>query len=247
MAAHPVFLPPDDPNVSIWRYMDFTKYLALLDSSALYFARADQFDDPFEGASTKANLNARPEWYSGPEWSTGKGQEALASLPKMYEASRRWTYINCWHANEVESAAMWRLYAQSNEAIAVGSTFAKLAKQMPEFTHVGVVQYIDYETEFIPESNLFYRFMRKRKSFAHEREIRAVRQAPISVGDEVRALEANPALGILVPVSVPDLITRVHVAPTAPVWFAELVEKATKRFGLSLDVVRSSLDDSPVY
>jgi hypothetical protein len=227
--------------------MDFTKYLALLESNALYFARADQFDDPFEGASTKANLTARPAWYSGPEWGTEKAQEALAMLPKMYEASRRWTYVNCWHANEVESAAMWRLYARSNEAIAVRSTFAKLAAQMPDNTYVGVVQYIDYETEFIPESNSFYRFMRKRKSFAHEREVRAVRQAPITVGEEMKALQPNPALGIIVPVSLPDLITHVHVAPTAPPWFGELVEKSTRRFGLELPVLRSSLDDTPVY
>ena len=39
--------------------MDFTKFVSLLDKSALFFARADRLDDPFEGAYT--NLNMHPE------------------------------------------------------------------------------------------------------------------------------------------------------------------------------------------
>jgi hypothetical protein len=36
-------------------------------------------------------------------------------------------FVNCWHMNEHESAAMWRLYSQADEAICVQSTFARLA------------------------------------------------------------------------------------------------------------------------
>jgi hypothetical protein len=247
MVSHPVFVSPADKDVQIWRYMDFTKYVAMLQDRALFFSRADQFDDPFEGASTAANLTARGEWYSGPEWEDEKARAALESLPKIFEGSRKWTYVNCWHANEVESAAMWRLYARSNEAIAIQSTFRKLKEQLPEHTELGLVQYIDYDKDFIPDNNLFYRFMRKRKSFSHEREVRAIRQEPISDENTVKANEPNPELGLLVAMNLTQLIERVVVAPTAPPWFGNLVEAVTRRYDFRSPIVKSSLDQKPVY
>ena len=46
---HPVFEQPSDVNVRVWRYLDFTKLVSLVDSRRLYFTRADKFEDPFEG------------------------------------------------------------------------------------------------------------------------------------------------------------------------------------------------------
>ena len=40
-------LPLDTP---LWRYMDFTKFVAMLASKSLYFSRVDRLDDAFEGA-----------------------------------------------------------------------------------------------------------------------------------------------------------------------------------------------------
>jgi len=37
-------------NAPLWRYMDFSKFVSLLMNKGLYFARADTFDDFFEGA-----------------------------------------------------------------------------------------------------------------------------------------------------------------------------------------------------
>ena len=38
-------IPAD--NQILWRYMDFTKFVSLLDREELYFARSDYFEDPF--------------------------------------------------------------------------------------------------------------------------------------------------------------------------------------------------------
>jgi len=59
--AHPVFVQPDDPNVKVWRYMDFTKLVSLLDSRTLYFTRPDKFDDPFEGSLPHMDVAARQQ------------------------------------------------------------------------------------------------------------------------------------------------------------------------------------------
>lgn len=41
-------LPADQQK--IWRYMSFTKFVSMLDSGKLHFARADTFIDKFESA-----------------------------------------------------------------------------------------------------------------------------------------------------------------------------------------------------
>ena len=46
---HPTFIQPENEGIKVWRYMDFTKFVLLIDSRRLYFTRADKFDDPFEG------------------------------------------------------------------------------------------------------------------------------------------------------------------------------------------------------
>ena len=39
-----------NPADKLWRYMDLAKFLHLVLSGKLYFASADSFEDPFEGA-----------------------------------------------------------------------------------------------------------------------------------------------------------------------------------------------------
>ena len=56
---HPVFRQPDEPTIKVWRYMDFTKLVSLIDSRRLYFARVDLLGDPFEGSWPKINVAAR--------------------------------------------------------------------------------------------------------------------------------------------------------------------------------------------
>jgi hypothetical protein len=58
---HPDF-PAGSLDATIWRYIDFTKLVSILNSRSLFFARADQFDDPFEGSSTQANVEARADF-----------------------------------------------------------------------------------------------------------------------------------------------------------------------------------------
>ena len=43
-------------GATLWRYMDFTKLVSLLEHRAIFFARADKLGDPFEGAWSNVNL-----------------------------------------------------------------------------------------------------------------------------------------------------------------------------------------------
>ncbi|MDR6438766.1 hypothetical protein J2790_003933 [Paenarthrobacter nicotinovorans] len=58
--SHMYFADQPDPGSRLWRYMDLPKFLSLLEDSALYFARADQIVDGWEGATGPYNAQMRP-------------------------------------------------------------------------------------------------------------------------------------------------------------------------------------------
>lgn len=171
----------------------------------------------------------------------------LVAVLRLYP----YTIINCWHLNEYESAAMWKLYLKSNEGIAVRSTFNRLkvsfeAEKQDIF--IGKVRYIDYEKDWLPEGNLLYPFVHKRKSFAYEQELRAIIQ-------EFRYKENGDFdwsktpfdEGIYVQVDLETLIDKIYLAPTSPKWLFELVKAVTRIYKLDKEVLQSALDDVPVY
>jgi hypothetical protein len=247
---HPLFEKPDDENAAIWRYLDFTKFVSLLDRRALFFARADKMPDPFEGSSSKANVRLRPDVYKDmPEKSRDK---MLAEWAYLSRESRRFTLLNCWHISENESAAMWKLNLKTDEGVAIRSTFRRLAdslKMCTEYTvHIGKVKYIDYETDWLPEGNAFYPFLHKRRSFEHERELRAVIQKlPLVEGMGIDLAQPSPDAGAYVPVDVDLLLETVFVSPAAPAWFHELVSSVVGKYGFNKEVRRSKLGEDPVY
>jgi len=68
---HPAFESLADENAKIWRYLDFTKFVALLDWRALSFARVDELTDQFEGSLRKADAVSLLVGYANPptSWS----------------------------------------------------------------------------------------------------------------------------------------------------------------------------------
>lgn len=247
---HEVFEIPDDRNCKIWRYMDFTKFVAMLNNKALFFSRADLLGDSFEGSFSKENVRVRPIVYK--EMIKSANQAAISSIlevmKKCAEWVREWTYINCWHMNEHESAAMWKLYALSCEAIAIQSTYDRLFRCLPDDGFfVGKVKYIDYEKDVIPENNTFYPFVHKRKSFEHEREVRAVHQSLPARDGKLLVGVSNSETGRNVAVNLNDLIECIYLAPRVPLWFSKLVAETIEKYGIKRDVKSSRLDDSPVY
>jgi len=116
------------PAEKLWRFMDFAKFVSLLEEKALFFARADKLGDPFEGAAGIAERrsvwNDHYRQFFRELVATAPGQttalepevldkEAERLLDEMRQAmdhDLKRTFANCWHANTVESEALWRLY-----------------------------------------------------------------------------------------------------------------------------------------
>jgi hypothetical protein len=230
---HPAFKKPDSPGCTIWRYMDFTKFVSMLAKRGLFSPRVCCLDDPFEGSTPKANVLWREELATN----HGLERDAFAPLGAGLKWSRQWTLVNCWHMNDVESAAMWHLYSQSDEAIAIKSTFGLLDQCLGDHCYIGMVEYLDYDsdTDVIESRNNLATFVHKRKSFEHEKELRALFQdlPTIKRSDGLRAhdIHAEPHdNGRWVPVDLNELVTEVVVAPQAPPWFKELVEDVCDKY-----------------
>ena len=238
---HPVFTPPSNPNAMIWRYMDFTRYVAMLETGSLFFSRADRLDDPFEGTLSRQTMAAWLDLVRHHNL-----PDDFVDTPRRFaRAFRRHTFLNCWHLAEYESAAMWRLYSKTDEAIAVQSTFARLQEVLPEKAHVGLVRYVDYDSFVIPQGNTMWPFLFKRRSFEHEREVRAVIQEAPLRNNEIDLDFEPTATGKLVPVDLSGLIDTLYVAPLTPDWYLDLVVNVTKRYRFGHAVRRSRLQEDP--
>ncbi len=157
---HRVFEKPANENARIWRYLDFPKFVSILDKNALFFVRADKLGDPFEGSYSKANIAKRRRIYEK------MPLQVLRQLSEIYEKNRQFTLLNCWSLSDYESEALWKLYVKNSNGVAIQSTFKRLAESFREGTdnvYIGKVKYVDYMTELIPEGNSFYPFLYKRK------------------------------------------------------------------------------------
>jgi len=168
------------------------------------------------------------------------------AMAAPHPLDRQVVAVNCWHMNDYESAAMWPLYVPGNEGIAIQSTVGRLKRAFEpslENVVIGAVRYIDHSTDTIPRGNFLQAFLHKRKSFEHERELRALVFMPQNT-DGVQG--PVPEDGIDVTVDVRVLVEGIHLAPGSPVWFENTVRSTLKALGYDdLPVRRSGLDEEP--
>lgn len=234
---HPAFKAPEDSDAMIWRYLDFAKFVWLLDQRRLSMPHCQMMEDPFEGSTPLAEIERL-------EAQDRRDRDRLRQLAAEF---RKGYFVSAWHMNDVESEAMWKLFSASTNAVSLCTTFRRLRNALPPYVGVGVVHYIDYRRETLPDLDLFQWIMHKRKSFAHEREVRAVASlhTPDECGGrEIRA-QSNEA-GFYPPVDLPALIASVHVHPLAEPWFVDLVRRVVEKSGFDLPVHRSELAAKPL-
>ena len=242
---HTVFSKPENENAKIWRFMDFTKFVSLLEKKALFFCNSEKIGDPFEGSFSKKSI----EKMKNHPFFKNVNSQFFEQLSQTRRLMKKFHFLNCWHINDYESAAMWSLYLSNNEGIAVQSTFKKLADSFhnaKETIYIGKVNYIDYETATIPDDNVFWPFVHKRKSFENENELRVVLQK-IPSGQAIEWPSEPLIPGLYIPSDLEILIEEIYISPTAPSWFKDVVKVTTEKFQLNKNIQDSKLNERPVY
>lgn len=246
-----------EENAKLWRYMDFTKLVSLISTQQLYFCRADKFKDKFEGRlfgfqveDMRKNLEriiGEYEVYGTDrriviDSSVIEQAEILTDQAYyMADCDRERTFVNCWHLNEYESAAMWDLYLKSNEGIAIQTNFGRLKRSLnccKENIYIGRVKYIDHnkESNF---GNGLSPFFTKRNSFSHEQEVRLLYSATLD--NNSNALPDKNIIGVNFQINLEDLIESVYVSPDAAPWFVDVVKVVLNKFNIDVEVIHSKL------
>lgn len=257
----PIYPKPKDKDTKIWRYIDILKFLSLIDNRALFFSRADYLGDPFEGSipQTTGQINLNDDVNSGNVGGIvysddGTPHEAFTT----HDFFRKTTYICSFHVNSYESAALWSKYTLSKQGVAIQSTFNKLCNcfhvDRDENEKISLVKYIDYsnasEDTIAVQESAYLPLIHKRKSFEHEKELRAILTFPHQIfphgGELPKEILDNFPKGLLIPVDLEILIEKIYVAPTSPPWIKDLLTSISRKYDLNKEIMQSSLDDRPI-
>jgi hypothetical protein len=241
---HRCFKQPQSNTVKLWKYMDFTKFVALISSGQLFHCRSDKFRDPYEGSYPIRNRESDEIIFS--RIPSEYRENAIQQFYGFSEWTRQWTYISCWHVNEFESAAMWDLYAKTEEAIAIETTYEHLTLCLPDQAYIGLVEYINYNDQIIPVNNAFHPFLFKRKSFEHEREARTIIQELPYDDEKLNTERNNTIIGKNVQINTAKLIQRIYISPNAADWFTDLVKEVSSKYDINAPVIKSDLYTSPI-
>jgi hypothetical protein len=252
---------PDD-NVVIRKYLDWAKFVSMLTTRTLYFACPTEFGDPYEGLLPKSHIDAEAKILQAlvdqflplakhlasqpvPAGAEELCRRSLQGLDNALERMRRPIDkevtakfgVSCWHEGEHESDAMWKLYSGTGQGIAIESTIGQLRRSLDieQGLQIDRVRYMDFERDPIEKGHRHYRLFVKRKSFEHEKEVRAT------------ILLQEEGKGIPVSCNLDALITRIHISPLVECFVKDAVEAlcAGKTYPLDKPVLQSSLYDPP--
>lgn len=170
-------------NTLLWRYMDFSEMMYIVATKSFYLLRPDRYGDPLEG------------FYPG-------------ETTEVFQRRLRRVNTLCWHINDSESDAMWRLYSKNiYNAVAIVIPKGILKELFDDAYSMEVIKYIDYRSE-LPEMDRTYLY--KRKSFKHETELRIVRKSH---------LEQDASFTLMHPLGdsgLHKLLKRIYIHPEAP-------------------------------
>jgi hypothetical protein len=247
-------LPPD--NTPVWRYLSLAKLLAMLLSDTVFFPRADQFEDHFEGALTERSMK---------EFQAKHGLDYKENLLGLALQIPKQSYVSCWHISAVESVALWKIYAGIEGSIAIQSTVGTLKKIFEKSDEskesllvtqeLRAVQYIDYQKQSIELNDLTGPLCYKRHAFAFEKELRIIRQEFITGPSRARPEGKAILIGVVpegkgrsIHAPMNQLIHQISVAPSSPSWIRTLVAETLEKFGHdSIECKQSHLDELPEY
>ncbi|MFL9836339.1 DUF2971 domain-containing protein [Flavobacterium sp. ST-75] len=220
-----ITLPETDTIV--WKYLDLSKFLDLLLCKQLFMSRSDKFEDQYEGT------------FSEPTYEELKKiSENNPEFMDYYKSHRKNVVISSWHINEYESYAMWQIFTQNSEGLAIQSTVKRLQEALIHEgryeQHIGEVKYIDYKKEHIPFDNNFFPFLFKRKSFQYEKEVRII--------SNLAKHNLNINEGVKISIDINKLIEKIYIHPKSENWYKNLVFQLMEQLGFNFQVEKSDLE-----
>ncbi len=258
-------IPDDTP---IWRYMDMARFVALLTTKTLWFAKAAQFhDDPFEGFCRVTPLPPPQDEY-GEVWLSARtdGESKPVSVERMvaelvhcgqeyFENPGEHLYVNSWCLAD-ESMAMWQIYGANGCGIALKSSVGRYQRaidleQLRSQFAFGRVEYHN-DLEGCVDLHLDFRYgVRPMPGIGVWKKMLPLAFHKRTCFEHERewrgALyqDARPAPGCDIEADLNELVEAVHVGPRAPDFLFDAVKAVMDKFDLQRPLERSALLQPP--
>ena len=232
---HPEFIIERAKDLPLWRYMDFWKFLKLINSSELYFPNVEMMGDQHEGKIPQKifDLMLKEDELLG-----RKNKFAQNYKEFIENRLRKKTLILSWNANSTESFAFWKMYAKEKLGIAIKTNLDRLknsVKDAEENIYIGEVRYYDDNKPTYRTGNTFYTFLTKNNYYEFESEVRCIAQ----IENDDTATSKN------IKVDLDELIEEVYISPFAEKsGLLEIIEFLREKNNLGFKICISGVNDT---
>jgi hypothetical protein len=252
-------------ETAIWRYMDLPKFISMLSSNSLWFAKAAFFEDVYD-CSCEVIRPEMPQDAPEPKWITrivASRDPVQISRTRFFsdlcdEAAAHFDrapehiYVNSWCLAD-QSMAMWQIYGSDGCGIAVKSSIDQyqrsVALDIPEqqfkFDRVeydldcGWNSTIDLSRGSTPVGSGVWRELLK---------IAFHKRTCFAYENEWRAAlyqDKRDITGCSVPADLDILVSEIYVGPKASQLDFEVVSAVMEKFDLEKPLKRSGLLQKP--
>ena len=244
-------LEPTDSNATIWRLISLKRFTDLISSSALYFRRADKFDDDEEEGLPPEDYLP----YAGLNPLDIHDAIQLNNFRGTLAQDREAFFINCWCISAEPTTRMWKKYAKDGIAIGSNYNLLKCALSSCESKLGAFLGMVRYGSKHLTGWNVLRFISNKREKFAYEQEVRAMLWIPDEFAGNNRHFDENnmphdrpltepPSdrvpLGWERIVDLRSLVIEVEVSPWASEETFIEAERLIRQNGYSIPVHRSS-------
>lgn len=246
------------PSTTIWRYMDFTKFVDFILTDKLWFSRIDNFNDDKEGYLEIENFHKHCYLIShgvdGIEMMTSDEKivnENIVEVDDFIEAkfekikkNIKGVYVNSWHISDEENELMWRVYGKGNNCIALKCTVEDIINTLSDQSNyhfdIRKIEYANHkDIKFNLDDQLAPVFI-KRRRYKSENELRiiAYKYVMADQGDfnfKVFMNDRIEARGIKIDFN--RLNYKVIINPDADKMFKNLIFELRKNFQFDIETI----------
>jgi len=258
-------------EIEIWRYMDLPRFVSMLATGRLWFAKAATLDDdPWEGFCKAISLET-PLPDDGPRGVIAEESDkrTLISWQQMFarmsqmsagycENAPNHLYVNSWCLGASESMAMWHIYGSAGTGIAVKSSVGQYKRSARFGVPSSQCMFgkVKYHSNLESSTDLLRNFSSGTIPLPGPRLWNEVLQLGFhkrscyEYESEWRAAvyqDQRPEVtGIHEEFDLEQLISAVYVGPRSEAFFLDVVRSIMEKFIIRKPLERSTLLSPPV-
>lgn len=211
-------------NHFIFKYLNFDNFINIVANDYLWFSRLDSMEDATEGCYKDINMQIK----SCP---CGKSYKKIEkSIQNEYEKQkviesfiREHFYISCWSIGSDENFALWKIFTEKNNGIAIKSNLQNVLDSI-QSEKIICHGRVDYEKKFSLTSNFHSYCFTKNIQYKYENEYRFI----------IKEDEKKQQKHIPVKINYKSIIEEIYFSPYIEEWKRNIFNDIIKRFDNSL-------------